>query len=131
MIRYNDAEIAIGPEPKIPERKVSFVALKNGKTETFSNINDAKKYSQLVESVVVNKAEIDAAKQAFAEWSEKVFDYWFKELRSEYSDLSEDVFSLCWNHAYDRGHAYGYDEVAGVMVDVADFASDILKTVQK
>lgn len=61
----------------------------------------------------------------------KASEIFHKALREEYSDLSDEVYSICYDEAYDDGHSSGYDEVANCMIGVTFFAAKIMKAVQK
>ena len=56
----------------------------------------------------------------------KAIQLWKDNLRSEYSHIRESVYNMCYEEAYDRAHAYGYDEVASVLKDVIGFAHKLL-----
>lgn len=52
-------------------------------------------------------------------------DLWYNDLKAEYG-VSDKLFDLCYNMAYDRGHSSGYDEVAMHMHEIVDFAEKVL-----
>lgn len=100
--------------------------IKKGEVQEFCNESDAKSFSNLVERVTVNQQEIDNWKQTRRELESKAFDIWHTHLRREYDYLSDAVFDLCYNKAYDDGHSAGYDEVSVEMSDIAYFAIRVL-----
>lgn len=110
---------------------VTYNAYKQGVCQNFSSREDAKKYSNLIETVIVKSADRAKWFQDRRELESKAFDIWYSELQEEYSELSVEIFCLCYNQAYDRGHAYGYDEVANYMSSIVDFAEQILAAKQK
>lgn len=57
---------------------------------------------------------------------QKAANNWHSDLRSEYKDLSNNVFDICYDEAYDRGHHAGYDEVVYQMEHIVIFAKKIL-----
>ena len=60
----------------------------------------------------------------------EAFIKWHADLRAEYSDLSDKVFSLVYSRAYDRGHSYGHDEVAAHMISEHDYASQLISLIR-
>ena len=55
---------------------------------------------------------------------------WYADLRAEYSDLSDRVFSLVYSRAYDSCHSAGYDEVAARMISEHDYASQLISLIR-
>jgi len=93
----------------------------------YPTAEEAKKHSKVVDKVQTNKAECDEHYNRTITLSRKVNEIFDKELREEYSDLSDKVYALCYSEAWDRGHAWGLDEVASIMQGVINFAESILK----
>lgn len=56
---------------------------------------------------------------------QQAIDLWYNDLKAEYG-VSDKLFDLCYNMAYDRGHSSGYDEVAMHMHEIVDFAEKVL-----
>ena len=79
------------------------------------------------EMVVINNDEIHGYKKTIKKIEADSFDNWFNDLKKEYNDLNDITFDLCYSMAYDRGHSYGYDEIANYMIDIAIFAENIIK----
>lgn len=109
-----------------PSRIYKYFAYKEGKAQEFNEKSEALKFSKNVESVIVNKEEIDQF------WSERqhienlVKDAWKKSLRNGCDYISNEIFSKIYDKAYEDGHSAGYDEVANYFSEYMDFASDII-----
>ena len=102
---------------KAPERVYRYFAYKDGKTFECSSKEEAQKISHLIEYILVNKDEIDHYSQKRNALFSMAVQLWKDNLREEYSDIPENVYGLCYERAYDRSHAYGYDEVASTLED--------------
>lgn len=50
-----------------------------------------------------------------------------EDLRAQYSDISDDLYEIIYNAAYDRGHSYGLEEVACFLPIYYDMAKKILE----
>lgn len=128
---YKEACKEVGYDPKSdPVAPIKFwYGYKNGKAVQFTTKELAVSFSRNIESVVINSAEI-------AKWKEKqnkkhieAVTLWVKVLKEDYLYyVSGDVFDLCYDRAYDRGHSSGYDEVALILEDEIEFARRILAT---
>jgi hypothetical protein len=79
------------------------------------------------EMVVVNNDEIKNYWETIKKMENESYENWFNDLKEEYNYLNFKTFNLCYSMAYDRGHSYGYDEVANYMIDIANFAENIIK----
>lgn len=114
----------------IPKKNKVFHAYKGGVCQTFMTEKEAYAFSELVECSVTNQEDIEKARAEISALENKCQGIWSKELRDEYHHLSDAVFRVCYNRAYDKGHAYGYDEIANVMIGVVEFAEEIIATVK-
>lgn len=128
-MKFSEACNQVGYNPdysNAPTRIYTYFAYKDGQSfECFSKA-EAQKISHLIEQVVANKAEIDQYTQNQNALLNKAIQLWKDNLRSEYSHIRESVYNMCYEEAYDRAHAYGYDEVASVLKDVIGFAHKLL-----
>lgn len=112
-----------------PEIKQTWVGYKAGEVKHFANKFEALKFSKNVEFI----QDADGLKAVDAYWKSKkqiddaAFGVWFEDLEKEHSELSSEVFDLCYNEASDRGHHAGYDETASIMDDVVVFAKNIIE----
>lgn len=101
-------------------------AYRAGECKKFQTLQDAKQYSSNTERVVVNQKEQYEFWENRRHLERQAFENWYSDLCQEYGDLSTDMFELCYSEAYDRGHAYGYDEVAARLSDVVNFAESLI-----
>lgn len=74
-----------------------------------------------------NKAEVDRFWKERQAKEVEAFALWKDELRDCYAHLSPEVFEICYDEAYERGHACGYDEIGSCMVGVVEFAERLLE----
>lgn len=114
-----------------PESKYVWHAYKNGSLVYTSEVSreDAEEQgkTKIVEKVLQNEEEINAWKLLYKEASNKAFDLWYADLREEYSGLNSEVFALCYDQAWDRGHSAGHDDVVSYMQDIVIFAEKIIR----
>jgi hypothetical protein len=114
-----------------PENKYVWHAYKNGSLVYTSEVSRADAElsgdTKIVERVLRNEEEVNAWLLLQKETSTKAFELWYADLREEYSSLNDEVFNLCYDQAWDRGHSAGYDEVESYMQDVVSFAEKIIK----
>ena len=112
---FSEACNQVGYNPdysNAPTRIYTYFAYKDGQSfECFSKA-EAQKISHLIEYVLVNKDEIDQYAKNQNALLNKAIQLWKDNLRAEYSHIRESVYNMCYEEAYDRAHAYGYDEVA-------------------
>lgn len=119
------------PEIEVVEKKYVFYAYKQGKCETFDTREEAKTYSSNVESVVANKSEFDAYKQAVKSRSLAIYDAWFADLRNSYSVFVEwDVFMAIFRYLRDETNVeyddmkYHFDSLLPILNKVARLAAE-------
>ena len=114
-----------------PESKYVWHAYKSGRLVYTSEESRAdaelKGNTKIVEKVLQNEEEINAWITLYKEASNKAFDLWYADLREEYSGLNNEVFNLCYDQAWERGHSAGHDDVESYMQDVVSFAEKIIK----
>ena len=127
MINYKQACEQVGYDRSVTCPIVSITvwyAYKEGVAKEFTNKIDARSYSPNYEPVTSNKAEVEAWWNARKELEAKACAVWYLALTKEYINdhFNEELFKLCYNVAYDRGHSAGYDEVASHMDSIVDFA---------
>ena len=129
MISYKEAcnQVGLNDDHTPLAAKYVYYGYKNGECKSFETRDEAKEFGIAVERVQTNKEECDlywAKRDALAM---QALDIWYNTLREEYKHLSDNIFNLCYDQAYDRGHAYGYDEVASYMTGIVDFAERIIE----
>jgi hypothetical protein len=126
---FSEACNQVGYNPdysNAPTRIYTYFAYKDGQSfECFSKA-EAQKISHLIEYVLVNKDEIDQYAKNQNALLNKAIQLWKDNLREEHSSIPERVYNICYEKAYDRAHAYGYDEVASTLKDEIEFACKLL-----
>lgn len=110
-----------------PTRKIKYFAYKNGTCTTFDTRAEALGFSAIIEEFLDNKEEIDQYWQNATLINEKAQSIWYKSLREEWKELSEELFAVCYYEACNRGESHGYDSVADYMYSVVDFAKSVIK----
>lgn len=128
-MNFKEACDQVGYNPdysKAPERIYKYFAYKDGQTFECSSKAEAQKISTLIEYILVNKDEIDHYAQKRNALLSNAIQIWKNNLREEYSYISDHVYTLCYEKAYYRSHAYGYDEVASTLKDEIEFACKLL-----
>ena len=130
MKKYSDIKKEFTfPDPILPIWK--YFAYKDGKViGEFDSEKEAKQFANIVEKVLINKAEAKQHAEQVSNINSQIYDIWYTALREEYSDLSDDQFNICYDMAYDRGHSCGHDEVANYMIDVHEWAVKLIQTVK-
>ena len=125
MLTYKECENAVSSFPPCPEKEYVWYAYKNGECYTCASRDDALTHSENVERAEANKEQYEALLKIYYDDRQKVAQYWHSELRKEF-DIPSKVFDVCYSEAYDRGHAYGYDDVYVHMFSVVEFAEKII-----
>lgn len=118
----------LGP---VPNEEKFFRAYKGGECRTFKTKKEAYAFSNLVDEEITNQEEIEKVRAEYYALDRKCQDIWHRELREEYQYLSDAIFQVCYNRAYDRSHAYGFDEIANTMITTVEFAEEIMAIVEK
>jgi hypothetical protein len=113
-----------------PEEIAGYYVYKGGNLEaTVYDKAEAKSVAGeikgVIEPFISNQKEIDEWKAKRKQAMDELTERFHKELREEYSDLSDDIYNLIYNKAYEDGHSYGFDEVANYMIDLAIMARKI------
>lgn len=130
-MRFEDAckEVGYDRNSSPPEPIKVWYGYKAGKAVKFENRDLAKTFSENIESVVTNGAEIASWRKNQVAKQQEAIDLWVKILKDDSLDhVSSEVFDICYNRAYERGHSYGYDEVALMLDEEIEFAKRILAT---
>jgi len=111
-----------------PKPEYVWYAYKKGEVVgAYNTESEAKEHATLVEKVQTNKQECDEHYKKVVDLERLINAQFDVALRHEYQHLNDEVYEICYSKAWDRGHAYGHDEVAAVMVDAVDFAEKILR----
>ena len=128
-MNFKEACDQVGYNPdysKAPKRIYKYFAYKDGQTFECSSKEEASKISPLIEEVLANKNEIEQFRNNQNILLSRAIQIWKNNLREEYSHISDHVYNLCYEKAYYRSHAYGYDEVASTLKDEIEFACKLL-----
>lgn len=129
-----DAATQLGLDPAIleansPEKEYIYLTYKGGECKICSSNKEAMEFSKLIEKVEKEESKIQY--ENFWNSRHKIeqlaSDMFHKDLREEYSYLNQQMYNACYQEAYDRGHACGYDEVVARMSGIVDFAEKIVK----
>lgn len=133
MKRYQEYVDQVGV-PEFPQKQYVWVAYKNGNVagQATSREGAESQYkTKLVEKVQRNVEEYDRLLEEYKARSAEAKRLWEADFRAEWGELSDEVFNLCYDQAWEDGHSAGYDEVANCMYGVAEFAEKIMKAVKK
>lgn len=126
------AQVGYNPDySRAPERIYKYFAYKDGQAFECSSKEEALKISSLVDQVLVNKDEIEQYTENRNNLLRKAIQIWKDSLRAKYSHISDYVYNLCYEEAYYRSHAYGYDEVASTLEDEIEFACKLLNFISE
>lgn len=110
----------------LPKPEVAYFAYKEGKLAGKCLTREsARNISNVIERVVVNQDEIDAARAAVAALSAELKDAFVKLLKED-SGRNDAVFDVIWARAWEEGHAYGLPSVESAFEDLDSFASDMV-----
>jgi hypothetical protein len=109
-----------------PTKIYKYFAYKNGQGYECINQEEAEKISPINERVLVNVDEIKNHLLEQAALENKAFKVWEENLRQKHSDVSDYVYNLCYQKAYESNHAYGHDSVAEKLEDEIEFALKLL-----
>ena len=129
MRTYKEICVEVGYDKTkpLPEMVYRWYSLKNGETHVFDTHEAARKVSSLVERVATQESK-DAYKEASN--ARRILEIeaialFEKELREEYSYLSDSLYDLCYDAATNHPNAYSYDDIANLMDDIVEFATKV------
>ena len=123
MVSYEEACEVVGYDRSAigPEKKIVYLAYKDGECKEFMNLKEATKFSKLFEKKCVNQEEIDNFTKDQIKKERLAGETFIHELREDYPELSNSQFSCIWEEAWEDSHSYGYDEVASNFEDIYSF----------
>lgn len=98
---------------------------------TFDTKDDAIKAGATVTEKSLDEDAFKAAKKKYRDNQNAISAAFDAELRDGYPPMSDEMFSAIYSMAYDRGHSYGYDEVAMYFDDYYDFAKKVIEISKK
>ena len=112
----------------------TYFAYKGGESKKFDNYEEAKKFSNNIESNV-DKNAYEAARKAYnqasSEAEAKVIQAMKKEIGG-YGDNEQDnkLFDLVYGKAYEDGHSSGFNEIYNCLLDYDDLIQRTLEIVK-
>lgn len=112
-------------EIKCPVKHHQYRAYKNGSFKVFESRLDAEQYSKLIERFALNVEEYEKHLAEYQKQSEDICELWSKEVREYFKEISDEEYSIIYNHAYNENHAYGYDAVFYGMLDLYEMVHKI------
>ena len=112
----------------------TYFAYKSGESKRFDTYEEAKKFSNNIESNVDKNAYEVARKaynQASSEAEAKVIQAMKKEIGG-YGDNEQDnkLFDLAYEKAYEDGHSSGFNEIYNCLLDYDDLIQRTLEIVK-
>lgn len=132
MITFREAcdSVNYNNQKTPPKRQYVYYAYKNGVAESFSSEVDAKQFSHMTERVCINIDEIDVFVRDQRNGESAAVELFVSSLKQDYPDLTNSLFYIIYDKAYEQSHSYGYDEVANTFQDLYDFYNDIKKELE-
>lgn len=112
----------------------TYFAYKSGESKRFDTYEEAKKFSNNIESNV-DKNAYEAARKAYnqasSEAEAKVIQAMKKEIGG-YGDNEQDnkLFDLVYGKAYEDGHSSGFNEIYNCLLDYDDLIQRTLEIVK-
>lgn len=97
----------------------------------FETREEAKKVSVNIEKIKLENPAKEAAIKEFVRLGLVGRESFLKALREEHLEVSDGVYDICYEEAYDRGHSAGYDEVAAHLPDYIYLAKRIIEAANK
>lgn len=122
------------------DRKSTFIAYKNGTSQEFDTLQEAKKFSNLVEPkvVIVNLEEMMAYETAQEKYrnesdvlDETIDAEWTKEMRTFYKDFNDAQFDAIMSLAYTEGHSSGNSQIECYFDEYATLVKKCLAAANK
>ena len=127
---YEKVKARFGAGPSYPNRAEykSVIGYKAGETlGVFPDIAAAKGAGAAVTERSFDDAGFRAEKAIWENHQNMIVSTWYEEVRNEYPEVNDALFSVIYNKAYDRGHSCGYSEVELYIYEYVEFAKDIIK----
>ena len=97
----------------------------------FETREEAKKVSVNIEKIKLENPAKGAAIKEFVRLELVGRESFLKALREEHLEVSDGVYDICYEEAWDRGHSSGYDEVANYLPDYIYLAKRIIEAANK
>jgi hypothetical protein len=131
---YRDLMDEAGVKYPNKSNYTTYFAYKSGESKRFDTYEEAKKFSNNIESNV-DKNAYEAARKAYnqasSEAEAKVIQAMKKEIGG-YGDNEQDnkLFDLVYGKAYEDGHSSGFNEIYNCLLDYDDLIQRTLEIVK-
>lgn len=119
-------EVGLDRNKRIPELVYRWVGYSGGKLIECKSMMEAQQYA--LHERLSTEESVQARDNFFKdniEKEKKAINLFVRSLREDYSEISDQLFDVCYDEAYKRGHSAGYDEVAAYMDEVVGFAKKV------
>jgi 4-hydroxy-3-methylbut-2-enyl diphosphate reductase IspH len=122
-------EVGYNKDAPYPVREYIFYAYENGQVIICNNEAEMKAYKNHEKVVTeVSNRLFNLFIDNQTSLTQKAYEVWLNALRTEYQNLSDAIFNICYSEAYERSHSAGYNEVSNCMSSVVYFANRVLAT---
>lgn len=101
----------------LPKAEWKWIAYKEGNVYYYDTREQASSVSKLIERIQVNVEEYQQTLDLYAKQQQLIYETWWNKVLIYFGDYSLAEIDIMYDYAYDRAHAYGYDEVFGYMED--------------
>lgn len=112
----------------------TYFAYKGGESKRFDTYEEAKQFSNNVESNV-DKNAYEVARKAYnqvsSEAEAKVIQAMKKELGYSDSEKDNEVFNFIYGKADSKGHSSGFNEIYNYLLDYDDFVTEAFEIFKK
>ena len=119
-------EVGLDRSKQMPELQYRWVGYSGGKIVECRTMAESMEYSLNERLITEESAKMrEDFLRTNIEKEKKALELFHSSLRKEYSELSDDLYKLCYAEAYSRGHSAGLDEVSTYLGDVVYFAKKV------
>lgn len=112
----------------------TYFAYKGGESKRFDTYEEAKQFSNNIESNV-DKNAYEVARKAYnqvsSEAEAKVIQAMKKELGYSDSEKDNEVFNFIYGKADSKGHSSGFNEIYNYLLDYDDFVTEAFEIFKK
>jgi hypothetical protein len=133
MSTFDKVAAELGDGPKYARRSdfTKYHGYADGENiGTFDTITEAFDAGAKTTEKVFDEVGCRAADSAYREHQARIVQTWMDRLKAENKDISDEVFSLVYADAYERGHSCGHNEVELYLEEGLDLARKIIATVK-
>jgi hypothetical protein len=108
---------------KIVDKQKKYRAYKNGECKVFDSKQEAQNFSTLIEEFISNEEEYTAYIKKYKNLFDLARENWYKDLRKTHSDISDELFSICYEYCLAK---YSFYEIEDNLYNVVELAKTIL-----